>query len=109
MGEIITIRKDQAVTSSLQVAKDFEKRHDTVLRAIEKLVHSFHKNAVTEFMKSSYKDEQGRTYPIYYMNKDAFSLLVIGFTGDKALAWKLRYYNAFTTMEKVLTEKQKGG
>lgn len=114
MTELITIRKDQAVTSSLQVAKDFGKRHDNVIRAIEKLESdllkieevNLPKNGVSAFMKSTYKDEQGRTYPMYYMTRDGFSLLVMGFTGKKALQWKCKYIEAFNTMEKILTEKQ---
>lgn len=106
MEEIITIRKDQAVTSSLQVAKDFGKRHDRVLRAIENLIPNLPKNGVVEFMKSSYKDAKGESRPMYFMNRDGFSLLVMGFTGKKALEWKLKYIEAFNTMEKILTEKQ---
>jgi phage regulator Rha-like protein len=40
------------------------------------------------------------------MNRDGFSLLVMGFTGKKALEWKLKYIQAFNQMEKLLTEKQ---
>jgi Rha family phage regulatory protein len=119
--EIITIRRDQAVTSSLQVAKDFGKRHDNVIRAIERLQSDLLKIKEVEdsaqlknegsskqvkFMKSTYKDSTGRSLPMYYMNRDGFSLLVMGFTGKKALEWKLKYIEAFNTMEKILTEKQ---
>jgi len=36
------------------------------------------------------------------MNRDGFSLLVMGFTGKEALSWKLKYIDAFNKMEKTL-------
>ena len=36
------------------------------------------------------------------MNRDGFSLLAMGFTGDKAMEWKLRYIAAFNEMEAEL-------
>lgn len=40
------------------------------------------------------------------MNRDGFSLLAMGFTGKKALEWKLKYMNAFNEMERLLKERQ---
>ena len=52
------------------------------------------------FFKTTYVHEQnGQTYPMYLMNRDGFSLLVMGFTGAKALEWKLKYIEAFNEME----------
>jgi Rha family phage regulatory protein len=102
--------KNNAVVSSLQVATDFHKRHDRVLRSIENLLGGLPKNGETPgkmFFKSTYRNEQnGEDYPMYFMNRDGFSLLVMGFTGKKALEWKLKYIAAFNTMEKLLLEKQ---
>ena len=106
MEEIITIRKDQAVTTSLKVAEDFGKRHFVVLRTIEDLLSADNKIVVSAFAKSSYKDSSGKSNTMYYMTRDGFSLLVMGFTGKKALEWKCKYIEAFNTMEKILTEKQ---
>lgn len=58
------------------------------------------------FIKSSYTHPQNKqTYPLYLMNRDGFSLLVMGFTGKTALEWKLQYIRAFNQMEKVICEK----
>lgn len=58
-------------------------------------------------MKSSYIHEQnGQKYPKYYMNRDGFSLLVMGFTGKEAIEWKMRYIDAFNRMEQLLAQKQ---
>lgn len=107
MEELVNVQKEQVVCTSLQVADKFGKRHDRVLRAIENLLVGLPKNGETYFMKSSYTENQnGQTYPMYLMNRDGFSLLVMGFTGKKALQWKVRYIEAFNTMEKLLSEKQ---
>lgn len=58
------------------------------------------------FIKSSYTHPQNKqTYSLYLMNRDGFSLLVMGFTGKTALEWKLQYIRAFNQMEKVIREK----
>lgn len=54
------------------------------------------------FIESQYINERGRTYKAYEMTRDGFSLLVMGFTGKKALDWKLKYIDAFNLMEQQL-------
>lgn len=101
MNELINIINDEVVTTSLQVAEYFEKRHDRVLRAIENLIEGLPKNGETYFHKSYRIDEQNnQSYPFFYINRDGFSLLAMGFTGRKALKWKLKYIEAFNQMEK---------
>jgi anti-repressor protein len=88
----------QAVTSSNRVADVFGKEHRNVLATIGGLL----KNQQTQhmFMKSTYVNEQnGQSYPMYYMNRDGFTLLAMGFTGKKALQFKISYINAFNSME----------
>jgi len=105
MHELINIKNDEAVTTSLLVAEAFGKRHDHVLRAIENLISGLPKNGETSkmwFYKSTYKNGQNKTQPMYYMNRDGFSLLVMGFTGKKALEWKIKYIEAFNQMESYI-------
>lgn len=105
MNELVHLENDEAVCSSLEVAEKFGKRHDNVLRSIVGLL----KNEETQkmFKKSAYIDNQNnQEYPMYLMNRDGFSLLVMGFTGKKALDWKLKYINAFNQMENIIREKQ---
>lgn len=109
MQELVYVKNDEAVCSSLEVAERFNKKHKNVLRAIENLLEGLPKNEPTPelFRKSSYIEEQnGQRYPLYYMNRDGFSLLVMGFTGKRALEWKLQYIKAFNTMEAFIREKQ---
>lgn len=104
MGELVLIMGNKAVCTSLQVAEKFEKRHNNVMRDIRGLL----KNERTKqmFEISSYTEKQnGQEYPMYYMSRDGFTLLAMGFTGEKALDWKIRYINAFNAMEEMLKER----
>lgn len=104
MNELVSLKNNEAVCSSLDVAKKFNKRHDNVLNGIRGLL----KNEDTHkmFKLSHYVEEQnGQSYPMYLMNRDGFSLLVMGFTGKAALEWKLKYIEAFNKMETIIREK----
>lgn len=91
---------------SLGVAERFGKRHADVLEAIEKLAYNLTtENSVVEnyFIEDSYPDNRnGRQRKMYYLTRDGFSLLVMGFTGPAALHWKLLYIEAFNKMEEAL-------
>ena len=82
--DLVGVFKNDAVTTSLRVAEVFEKRHDHVLGAIESLVGGLPKNGETPqmFFKATYVNNQNsQEYPMYRMNRDGFSLLVMGFSG----------------------------
>lgn len=95
--------KNQVVTTSRQVAETFEKRHDHVLRDVRTLEISL-PNFGDYFYESTYTNSRGRQYTEYLINKDGFSLLVMGFTGNRALEFKVQYIEAFNAMEKKLKE-----
>ena len=91
----------QPVVSSREVANNFEKQHKHVLESIENI--KAENSAVTKmFIESSYKACTGKNYKEYLLTRDGFSLLVMGFTGAKALQWKLKYIEAFNKMEEKL-------
>lgn len=94
----------QALTSSLLVAEKFGKEHRTVLASIRELIKGCAENyADPMFIETAYTNEQnGQQYPMFVMNRDGFTLLAMGFTGDKALKFKLDYKAAFNKMEKEL-------
>ena len=92
--------EEQLVTSSLKVAEKFGKEHKHVLDTIREILAA--ENSATKlFYEDTYKN-RGKDYPIFYMNRDGFSLLAMGFTGKDALKWKLEYIQAFNEMEKEL-------
>lgn len=100
-GNLVLVKNDQVVTTSLVVSQIFEKRHSDVIRQIQKLILA---NAKVRrlFVSSNYIDEQGKSRVMFVMNRDGFSLLAMGFTGVKALEFKLAYINAFNEMERKL-------
>lgn len=106
MNELILIYRKEAVTTSLKVAEVFHKRHDRVLRAIENLYSTTSKmGRLKMFQASTYEDIKGENRKMYYMNRDGFTLLAMGFTGRKALEFKLKYIDAFNLMEKELQKR----
>jgi len=104
MNELINIENKDGVllVSSREVAEIFEKRHDHVLRDVEALLDQNPKLGADYFIESSYKAGTGKPYKQYELTRDGFSLLAMGFTGAKALEWKLKYLEAFNKMEEVI-------
>ena len=114
------------VADSLQVADSFGKQHSHVLRAIESLITSLstEEAAVNDeewmykkiagnsqsnfglagnyFIPDTYADKQGKERKHYWLTRDGFSLLVMGFTGPAALHWKLSRRSLMITEEMVL-------
>ena len=58
------------------------------------------------YVLDTYEDLTGRKLPMYLMNRDGFTLLAMGFTGKKAIGFKIAYIEAFNQMEKMLRENQ---
>lgn len=105
MNELVIMKGQQAVTTSLQVAEVFGKEHKNVLRDISNL-NLDRLNFEHMFMESTEPDLYGRDRRIYYMNRDGFTLLAMGFTGKKALDFKIKYIEAFNNMEKAIKEER---
>jgi Rha family phage regulatory protein len=108
VNELVKVFRNDAVVSSLQVAEHFRKRHDHLLRIIKDAESTAPKIGDVEkpFTKSTYIDKKGERRPMYYLNRDGFSFVVMGFTGKQAAEWKWKYIQAFNQMERLLTEKQ---
>ena len=102
---IVQLINNKPMTSSLDVAATFEKQHKDVLRAIERLEIPDDFNQ-RNFAPVEYHDAKGEKRPAYNMTRDGFVILVMGFTGKKALAFKIAYINAFNAMEAQLSGKQ---
>lgn len=105
MSELVTLYKNQLVTDSRQVAEHFGKQHKHVIEAVENI--KAENSALTQmFYETSYTAGTGKHYKMYLMNRDGFSLLVMGFTGKAALKWKLKFLEAFNAMEKEIRKQQ---
>lgn len=95
---------NQVLTNSLLVAEKFGKDHKNVVRDIRSIIGGMLKIEHTQlFVESMYVHPQnGQEYPMFIMNRDGFTLLAMGFTGEKALKFKLEYINAFNKMEETI-------
>lgn len=98
--------KDTARVDSRFVAQFFEKHHRHVLRDIERITEP--NSGLSEgfillnFELSSYKDSTGRKLPCYMMTRDGFTMLVMGYTGKKAMKYKELYIRRFNEMEQFI-------
>lgn len=100
MNNLVIMKNQQAVTSSLQIAEAFEKNHKDVLEAIRDKMSTAENSALLEmFYEDTYVAGNGKRNKMYYMNRDGFTFLAMGFTGKKADEFKLKYIEAFNQME----------
>lgn len=95
------------VAGSREVAKNFSKEHYNLVRDIENLIKKqpLIFEGLDYFIKTTF-EHKGNEYKEYLLTRDGLSLLVMGYTGGKALDWKVKYINAFNELEKKALEKQ---
>lgn len=97
-------REEVTVVTSLDVAETFGKEHRNVLKDIRELSCS-EEFRLLNFVQSEYLNGQNHKQPMYIMTRDGFTLLVMGYTGEKAMKFKESYIRQFNAMEKLLKEK----
>lgn len=90
-----------ARVDSLFVAECFEKRHDNVLKDIRELDCS-DEFRLLNYEESSYRNAQGKKQPCYYMTRDGFVFLAMGYRGKKAAQFKELYIKRFNEMERFI-------
>ncbi len=104
-------KKEQIVVSSRDIAETFGKRHSDILRDIENLNCS-QKFTERNFALGSYKDSSGKTNKEYLLTRDGFTIIAMGYTGEKAMRFKEAYIEQFNQMEELLKgkliEREKG-
>ena len=103
----VSLHSGRPATTSLEVAQFFGKRHTDVLRDIGNVAGNCPENfSQRNFASAEYSDEQGKPRPMFILYRDGFMLLVMGYTGKKALAMKLAYIEAFNRMEEELARQK---
>lgn len=102
MNNLVIVNNNQIVVSSIDIAEHFGKQHKHVLEIIREILVA--ENSATKFYHETTHQNRGKDYKAYLMNRDGFSLLAMGFTGKKALQWKLKYIEAFNEMEETLKQ-----
>ena len=99
---------DTARVDSRSVAAFFEKEHFHVLRDIARITDT--KSGLSKefidsnFVADKYKDSTGRKLPCYQMTRDGFTILVMGYTGEKAMRFKELYIKRFNEMEALIKQ-----
>jgi len=109
------------VTTSMIISEYFGKTHKDVMEAVKNILVSAEKSAETEnqeiityFELSNYETPLNngtgavRKNPMYIMNEEGFTLLAMGFTGEKARLFKIRYIKAFKAMRNVIQNQMDG-
>ncbi|EJZ7014722.1 Rha family transcriptional regulator [Salmonella enterica] len=106
----ISIHDGRVITTSIDVANYFRKTHDNVLKKIRSVIaecdrtyHLVNFNEVVRNVPGG--DGAVRKMPIFELTRDAFVLIIMGFTGKRALQWKINYINAFNKMEEKLHQQ----
>ena len=105
MKNLVQISNNIVTTTSKQIADIFGKKHRDIIRAIHNL--DIPKDfRVRNFAQSSFvaENRSNQQYKCYEITRDGFTLLAMGFTGKKAMAFKIKYIEAFNAMEKELRE-----
>lgn len=109
VATLCEVKEGQVVTTSLKVAEIFNRQHSHVLRDIRDL------DCSDEFRKSNFgltlkttelPNNATRQDPYYYITRDGFIFLVMGFTGKTAAKFKEAYIRAFNEMEAKLRRQQ---
>ncbi|GEM_PF-2152333 len=96
---------NQLTTTSLKIAERFGMEHKNVLAKIKKLEIPADFGRLN-FKPSNYLNEQGKIQPCYEITRDGFTLLAMGFTGKKAMKFKIDFINAFRAMETELMNRK---
>ena len=123
-NKLVFIEHGKPMTTSRDIAKIFEKEHRNVTRGIDTLLEEGLKvkdmlkieHIFTEidpsifllknFVRVNSKDSYGRDLTEYHMTKDGFTLVVMGYTGAKAIAFKMAYIEKFNEMETRLRQRE---
>lgn len=110
--EIKKVNKEEiAICTSLDIAETFGKEHKNVLKDIRELECS-NEFRVLNFEQSTYINSQNHKQPMYYLTRDGFTLLAMGYNGSKAMQFKEGYIKQFNAMENALRgkllEREKG-
>lgn len=102
--DLVEIENGQPVTTSLKIAELFGKEHKHVIRDIRDRILPNVSDDFTQsnFGLSSYADSTGRNLPMYYLTRDGFTMVAMGYTGPKAMQFKEAYINEFNKMEAML-------
>jgi Rha family phage regulatory protein len=102
MEKVVMQYHDRVITTSMKVAEFFGKEHEEVLKDIKELKCS-NEFRDLNFEESSYKTTK-KSMPIYFITKDGFTMLVMGYNNERAVGFKEAFISAFNRMERALRQ-----
>lgn len=102
MTNLIKQEGGKLLVTSNDVAEKFGKEHRTIYRKIEELIKNQPVFGADNFGITTYITEQNKTHKCYSMTRDGFCMIAMSLTGREAEEWKIKYINAFNTMEGVI-------
>jgi Rha family phage regulatory protein len=98
---------------SREVAEMMGKRHDNLVRDIQKYAQTLEKTGelkieVSDFFKeSTYLSEQNKTLPCYLLTRKGCEFVANKMTGEKGIIFTAKYINRFHEMENELKSPSK--
>lgn len=104
---LVRIMEDRVVADSRDVATAFGKQHKDLLKRVDALLRDeqeLRRNFAPHLFEVAQNGSAIRRYRRFDMDRKGFMLLVMGFTGEKALALKIAWIDAFDRMEQMLTD-----
>ena len=106
MNGLVQVRNDKdygLITTSRIVAEGLDKRHDHVIRDLERILET--PNVGSLIIPTTYKVKgQKREYKEYLLTKDGFTLYMFNIQGYND--FKMAYINEFNRMERLLNGEQ---
>ncbi|ELD0408447.1 TPA: Rha family transcriptional regulator [Escherichia coli] len=104
--DLVFVAEHEPVTDSFMVAKAFAKRHDNVVRDIERTIaacpEEFDTKLNFEVCFKNNELQNGKPQKFYRLRKDGLMLLVMSYTKKEAMRIKVAYINAFNWMYEML-------
>ncbi len=97
----VSEQNGRIVVSSRDIARVFGKEHKNVLKVIRDMKVSAEFGGLN-FELTSYQTDQNQKKPEYLCTRDGFTLVAMGYTGEKAMEFKEAYIAKFNEMERKL-------
>ena len=106
IDELVYSKNGKPTTKSTTIAKIFDKKHKHILDIIDNKLKSNNKSiadfSAMNFIQTEYLSENGQIYREYEMTEDGFNFIALGFTGEKAEIYKIKYIQAFSKMKEYI-------
>ncbi|HDR4726916.1 TPA: ORF6C domain-containing protein [Bacillus cereus] len=110
VSKLVFMKENEVVTDSLTISQMFDKEHKNVKRDIFEILSKLDELRGIDFNKLKfelveYQDSRNRNQHKYVLNFDAFMLVTMGYTTQKAMLIKMKYINEFNKMKEHIQKQ----